>query len=284
MNPFITHNEAFELAEAGDYRGAGERYAQALREFELAAGNPQWRALIIERARLIPRETERASEIVREFFKMVPEWLRELHFDRFCESLSSDDIEPARMHWALLVIASGLPSLAKSTNIELLRDLVCQRFQVTQERAARGGSTRTDVTKRAERILLADRENLTARTLVIEGYTVEISNALERLSSSRGNKIAAAALDRMTDGERQRLRVSMRKSVRRLRRHLFQSRGGRLDSKLMTDAYRLLCYYYVGVGDLELAIRLARRGRRIRPQDGDVRSWVRKVVQLRRRR
>jgi tetratricopeptide (TPR) repeat protein len=285
MNPFLAHRLAFERFGTGNLRAAAELFAQALRGFDALLGDPQQRSRALERAGMIPGQKARADVVAEQFFNALPEWLREFHFSGFCEALNNHKAEIASMHWQMLVVAAALPALSPAINLELLRDQACQRFQVTPALLRQSVDDRTDALNRAERILSADGENRAARSLAIRGYADEIQSALEQLAPSRLRGNQAIALDLLTAGKRQRLRVRLRKAVRRLRRHLRRGRGkSEADTEDMIFSYQRLCHYFIGIGEMETALRLARSAQRLRPEDHELRLWARKMRQLRRRR
>src|SRR5205814_2870292 len=108
-------------------------FREALTGFERLAYEETSRALLVTRAKLIRGHEERAEEVAGRFVRALPKWLRELHFESFYQALITSDLELARTHWCLLAMASSLPTFAATTNLDLLRDLACQRFQVTRD-------------------------------------------------------------------------------------------------------------------------------------------------------
>jgi len=285
MNPFAAQRRAFEHMLAGDFPAATGQFAKALTGFDNLLRDPQARRLVVERATLIPGYEAGAEEVAGQFLQALPGWLRELHFEGFCSALAKHALELARMHWRVLAKTAELSTLKKEIKLDLLQDQICLRFQVTQEAIAESLSERAEALQRAERILAADRDNKTARRMAISGYTTEIQTALERLSPAHKKTDPTSALDRLVAGKRQRLEVRLRKTVRRLRQHLRLGRGKtESDVEGMLFSYRQLCHYYIGIGELETAIRLTRRARRLRPADEELRRWARRVRQLRKRR
>ncbi len=285
MNPFATQQRAFDQMLAGDFRAAADLFIASLVEFDRFLGDPRVRALAVERAGLIPGHGADAEAVAEQFLQALPGWLRELHFEGFYEALRKHEFELARMHWRALAKAAELPSLKDAVKLELLRDQACLRYQVSQDAVNESLSERIGALQRAERMLTVDKENKTARQVAVSGYTGELQTALDRLSASHKPTDPANALNRLTTSKRQRLEVGLRKTVRRLRLHLRSERSKTEgDLERMVFSYQQLCHYYIGIGELETAIRLSRRARRLRPADEKLRRWARRVRQLRRRK
>ncbi len=281
MNAFRTHRSAFEHVGGGRTSAAGIGFAKALREFDAMLGTASARKSVAERATLIPACRDRGEELAGQLFDVLPHWLCEAHFERFCEALYRLQTEPARIHWQALVEAAHLPRMTAAVDLGILREQMCQRFQITHDVVTGGSDARAEALRRAERILSVDSENDAIRRFAVEGYAEQVRAALKLILPAGGD--TGLPPERFAAGKRQRLQAAARRAVRRLRIHL--SRGPKssgADVALMVEGYRLLCSYHAATGDAEAAIRLARRARRLRPGDAQLARWARRLRRLRR--
>jgi hypothetical protein len=283
MNPFDVQHQAFSVTHGGDSSEATRLFIEALKGFRKLITESRLREVVVTRAALIPQQQERAEELADQFLHALPGWIRDLHFDNFYVALTSYQMQQARMHWSLLASWSQQEGQASSLSLNLLRDQVCQRRQVSPAEIQESGFEQQDVLKRAEDILAIDGGNNTARRTAITIYERRLQAALERLTGKQDQQTAPKAISKMNSERKQRLHDS-RKTVRRLRQHLrrAQSRAD-ADVEEMLESYRQLSHYYIGVGELETAIKLTRRACRLLPKDESLRLWARGVRRLRRR-
>ncbi len=282
MNPFAVQQHAFALADGGDFTEAARLFVSALKAFCRLVSDERLRQYVVTRAASIPGQEERAEEIAAQFLHELPGWLRELHFESFYGALTSYEWNTARMHWGLLVASAGETALGTARNLELLREQACQRRQVTYK-AIESESDSQAVLDRAEGILSIDGGNNGARRIAIAVYNTRLKSVLERLTNKNRKEDVVHAINKLSAGKKQRLHDS-RRTVRRLRQHLrrAQSRAD-ADVEEMLRSYTQLSHYYLGVGELETAIKLTRRARRLQPEDEQLRTWARDVRRLRRR-
>jgi hypothetical protein len=279
MNPFGLHREAFALVRAKRGPQSEERFARSLRAFDAWLTDPAARAGVVSRAELIPAARGRAAMLAQRVMTAIPDWLRDLHFEAFCQELARYDYAAARMHWRLLEIASRLPALADAVNLATLREQVCQRHQVTADAQESGTDRdRADLLRRAERLLLADAGNTAARALLVDSYAALLADAIALKTAKRQQPRPPAARKR-------RIIARSPRVARRLQRHLaIPDTLAAVDATAMRGAFRSLCEYYASVGALDTAMRVVRRTRRMFPDDDEVREWKRLLRKARWRR
>jgi tetratricopeptide (TPR) repeat protein len=282
MNPFAAQQRAFVLTDAGNFTEASRLFFEALKAFRRLVSDERMRQYIVARAAAIPDHEESAEEIAAQFLHQLPVWLRELHFENFYKALTSYDWKTARLHWALLVAWAEEANLSRTSNLDLLREQVCQRRQVTHKAVDNEGDSQS-VLARAEDILAIDGGNNAARRVAIAVYTTRLQSVMERLTKKKRNEDVAQAINKLNPSKKQRLHDS-RRTVRRLRQHLRRAQS-RADADVdeMVRSYRQLSHYFLGVGELETAIKLTRRARRLLPDDEELRGWARGIRRLRRR-
>jgi tetratricopeptide (TPR) repeat protein len=272
-DPFRTHCAAFDAAVAGHWREAAAAFSQALREYDAMLADPASAGMLERRVGRNPDARTRAAAVTREFLEHLPGWLCELHFDRFRDALWRAQSVSAGMHWRAVALAAGLPRLGGTVNLRDLRDMVCQRFDLTSERMTSSGDKAAEGLRLAERILSADTENDAARYRAIEGYTHLIGTTIAKIRPDTDKKLPGL---RLTPGQKRRMERSLRSPARRLRIHL--SRASRAEGSyrdVIVAGYRQLSAYYAYIGDLAAAIRMARRVRRLNPTDPDLDRWYR---------
>jgi tetratricopeptide (TPR) repeat protein len=210
--------------------------------------------------------------------------LKDFHFEEFYAALLKCQVETAKSHWRLLKRGSQLPAFARAFDLDLLREQVCQRQQVTRKRLHESPDDENQVLMQAEQILVLDRSNTRARDLAIEGYTNQIQRMMARNSSGssrKGKEVIAAA--RLPAGQRRRLSALLRKSARRLRRHLNTHRFAPAnDIGIFVAGLQHLCLYYIGLGDYQAALKMIRRARHLQPNNATLNRWARWVRKARR--
>jgi tetratricopeptide (TPR) repeat protein len=278
------HRQAFACRAAGDRRQAEACFGEALEGFHNLMTTPGLRLAVEARAAMIPSKASQAKQITDDYLAALPRWLKDFHFEEFYAALLKCHVETAKGHWRLLERGSRLPAFAREFDLDLLREQVCQRLKVTRERLHESPDDENQVLMQAEQILVLDRRNTRARDLAIEGYTNQIQRMMDSISSSssrKGKEVEAAA--QLPAGKKRRLSALLRKSVRRLRRHLNTHRfAPASDIGIFVTGLQHLCLYYVGLGDYQTALRMIRRARHLQPDNDTLSRWARWVRKARR--
>ena len=264
--------------------GAAELFARALAGFSALLSDPRFRPVLGARATRIPGS--HPAEVAEAFLNELPGWLVELHFERLSRALSEEKLPVARGHWRLIEGAARLPGLQRTADLDLLRDRLCQRFLPNPDALSQVGSIdRRKVIGVAERLLQVDPPNASARMFALRGYLLDLQHGLDRLSRARSRKDDLLPHEDMKPGAERRLRSGFRRQARRLRRHVtVLSRTSQRGQPDVSDGYLTLCRYYRGINERELAVRMARRARRLSPADSRIRRLVRQLRCPRRRR
>jgi hypothetical protein len=283
MTAFDLHADAFALETRGDYDKAGVRFREALLAFREFLSASETILLLRRRASLFLKDLEQVESVTARLLAALPDWLADVHIERFCESHDGRNQQRARMHWQLVELAAGLAVSAPAAYLERVRMKIRARFRITSEIAEQSVDEAEEVLVRGERLLRIDTNNDALRAFLVEQYLGLIRRAMDRMTPERPETKSFTALERLSPQKRHRLTIRLRTTVRRLRRHLWYVRSGpQMDPSLALDGFQCLVRYYVAAGDVEAAIRMNRRARRVSLDDQDLRAQARRLRRMRR--
>ncbi len=259
---------------------ASALFTQALAQFSVWLHGPDGQATWMAHAHKIP--DGHPQDVVQVFLQELPGWLVDLHFERLSRALSAVHLPVARRHWQVLEAAAQFPALQQAADLELLRERLCQRF-LAEPLLQAGPHEREEVLAIAERLLQVDPSNTPARVFALRGYVLDLQLGLERLGRGRTRRDDLLPRAALPPPVSRRLRGSLRQHSRRLRRHVtVLSRTPQRTQPEVADGYLVLCRYYVGIQEHEVAVRMAQRARRLRPADPHIRGLVRQLRRPRR--
>jgi len=278
VDPFLSLRSAFDRAQQGRWTDAGSLFKEALSAFARILRDPEPPNRLSLIAAQNHAAASRRDEVSGEFLKQLPGWLREMHFDLFKAEFNGKRLSAAIAHWKSLVFAARLESFSEAIDLRNLREKVCQDFQLTPEDLAKSEETTADCTQRAERLLKADPDNTAIRYSSIEGYARLLKIGLDRIMPRGQDDLPGL---RVTATQKRRAELSLRRAVPRLKAHLSRvARVQDMNSPVALFGYRQLGRYYSTTGDYPMAIRMARRARRLDPNDQDIVRWVRSLRRM----
>jgi tetratricopeptide (TPR) repeat protein len=278
VDPFLALRSAFDQGQNGRWTDAGYLFKEALSAFDRILRNPETPNRLSVIAAQNPATASRCDEVSGEFLKQLPGWLREMHYDHFKEEFNGKRLSAAIAHWKALVFAAGLASFSGAIDLRNLREEVCQHFQLTPENLAKSEDTTADCTQRAERLLKADPDNTAIRYSSIEGYARLLKIGLDRIMPRNHDDLPGL---RVTATQKRCAELSLRRTAPRLKAHLSRvARVQDMNSPVALFGYRQLGRYYSTTGDYPMAIRMARRARRLDPNDQDLIRWVRSLRRM----
>jgi hypothetical protein len=298
MNPFTLHREAFASLGSRDTARAEAGFNAAMQAFARWLEDPASLRVLEVRARMIPGQAARARGLAESLIDVLPEWLRDFHFEAFYQALTTYDVPVARMHWGLLDSASRLDRFRLAFDLATMRQQVCHRQQLTSDIEATSARPRRDLLRRGERVLRVDPANAPVLTIIAQAYGALLNEAFDAASRwQRRRNIGGQAPRSPAAARRSRSAVLQAPgAARRLRRHLLRpGAADTLGRDVFLDAHEKLFRYYLSTSQIDDARRILRRVRRLSPADdgtdgpgsgggADVRQWRRILRRAARRR
>ena len=275
---YARHARAFRHEADARLRLASKEYAAALEAFGAALDDPAFHRLVDDRAAAQPDGD--ARELATSYLRELPEWLVELHLLRARRALGRRQIARAKMHWSLL--CSALDVLPP-TRLDAERARVrLQSGFVQHGGVGASPEERRQAIELADRLLKVDRLNDEARWLVCTALAVELGRILDLLY--RVGRRRERKHEDVSPAELRRMRNQRIKAVRALKKHLAvlwkRSRGA--DPRL-AQQYRQLARAQLSIGQLDAALRTARRARRLDPKSPESRALFRSIRKTKRR-
>lgn len=199
-------------------------------------------------------------------------------FESCVADLRRGRTEAARLRWNSL--RASLSAGLEPGQLDALRRALCQRLELDSGPSSMGSLGEADEATRlamAEAVLRIDPGNREARCFAIGLYSDQLRRGLQGLRLDRGNR-------RRATGQRRRLGNRLRCTARRLRRYLtVMARTPYRVRPQVVGAFLVISQYFESVQEHDLAVKMARRAKRLDPRDGLVRDWLRRLRRRRRR-
>jgi len=284
-NPFVIHKQGFDCLDRGELLEAQKAFHNALEAFADWIPTVAFRDILINRASAI-KDIGNVHAVVDDYIEQLPKWLLDYHYEKTERAISERNLELAQTHWRILQDAKGVAQLTETDYLQVCRSNLIIRF-LRESDIRESDEQRQKFLKMAESLLKVDSGNNNARLKAIRGYILEMSLCIDRIDR-KSRRVRQKEAKNNCDssmipkGSIQKMRLSLQKSVRRLRRHLrrlFYVKS--IASLEIAEGYLQIARYYWSIGDKSQSMRMAKKARQLEPKNEEI---IKHIRQLRRRR
>lgn len=263
------HRRAIAAESGRDFTAARAAYARALDGFARAWSNPDLPRLFGRRLGELKLTELDVAALGEEFTRLFPRWLVEFHVDRLAQALATKRMDAARLHASALHASRAVSRVTDGVSLEACQGQVIAML-MKEEDLRESPRTRERALLTLDRILQADPHNAQAQDLAREGYAAQLASLLFADDSN--------SITRKQPRNGSADRLLMDRSGRKLRRYLRGVRGRPPSNPAdVCRQYLVLASYLATNGSRGLALRMARRGRRLDPGNEDARKMLKRI-------
>jgi len=263
------HRRAVAAEAARDWTAARAGYARALSGFASAWTNPELPTLFEDRLGAMELIGLDVQGLREEFMILFPRWLIEFHIERATRAIAARRLDAARLHASALHASLALSECTEGVSLEACQSQIVVGL-VNEAELRETPRTRERALLMLDRILQADPRNTHAENLARSGYAAQLASLLFPQAPASGER------KRARHGRAER--TLMDRSARRLRHYLRGTRGEEVANRSeRCREYLILASFLASFDSRGLALRMARRGRRLDPKNEEAGKLLRGI-------